>query len=262
MAISDWIEKVGRTIFETPFGALEVSKDSPELAEIRLAVLDEVKARSHRVGGRDVFPYNVVRIRIRGIPEQQSELFEGGFFEQFFEQEVRGGLARANHRFPDDLSVEIETVPDLPGPKEQWLHVDAESRKKPAEAAAARRAARLIVTKGTANRAELPLSKARTNIGRTVDVYRADGPSRRNDLAFIGDDETSRTVSREHAHITFHKKSGEYRLYNDRASKTDRTCGVWIIRDGLSREVHRDARGVRLQAGDEIHLGRAVVLFK
>jgi hypothetical protein len=34
------------------------------------------------------------------------------------------------------------------------------------------------------------------------------------------------------------------------------------MRDGVSLEVHRDTRGLRLEAGDEIHLGRAVVVFE
>ena len=74
--------------------------------------------------------------------------------------------------------------------------------------------------------------------------------------------EINRTVSREHAHIAFHKKTSEYRLFNDRSSNNDGNCGLWIIRDGLSQEVHRDARGVRLEPGDEIHLGRAVIRFR
>jgi hypothetical protein len=34
-----------------------------------------------------------------------------------------------------------------------------------------------------------------------------------------------------------------------------------IVRDGVSLEVHRDTRGARLEPGDEIHLGRAIVTF-
>jgi hypothetical protein len=34
------------------------------------------------------------------------------------------------------------------------------------------------------------------------------------------------------------------------------------VRDGLSREVHRDPRGTRLEPGDEIHFGRAIVMFE
>jgi hypothetical protein len=116
-----------------------------------------------------------------------------------------------------------------------------------------------------ANHAELSLNKARINIGRPVEVYRSNGPSRRNDLAFSEPDEINATVSREHAHILYSKKTGEYRLFNDRfykaSARSDQACGLWIIRDGLSRAVHRDSRGVRLLPGDEIHLGRAVVRF-
>ena len=35
-----------------------------------------------------------------------------------------------------------------------------------------------------------------------------------------------------------------------------------IIRDGLSQEVHRGPRGVKLRPGDEIQLGRAIVKFQ
>lgn len=266
MAISDWIESIGRTIFEAPFGAIRISEDSPELAEIRLAVLDEVKAKSHRVAGKHVFPYNVVRIHIRGVPEQQAAAFQSTFFTGFFEQELKAGLTRANYRFPDGLQVGVETVPELPGPGQQWLWIETESRPGPGPARPGRRPARLVVLQGTANPMELALTKARTNIGRTLDVYRAEGPSRRNDLAFTEDSEINRTVSREHAHILFHKKTGEYRLLNDRwykpGAKAPANCGLWIIRDGLSQEVHRGPRGVRLHPGDEIHLGRAVVQFR
>jgi hypothetical protein len=268
MAVSEWIEKLGRAIFEAPFGAAQLSKDAPELAEIRLAVLDAVKAKSHRVAGRDVFPYNLVRINVRGIPADQSGILKGAFFSQFFEQELRAGLSRSNYRFPSDLQVEVRTTEQLPGPKERWLWIEMESIEKPAEAAPpqSKKPARLMVVKGTANEKEIVLSKARTNIGRGSDVYRSDGPSRRNDLAFNEDNEINRSVSREHAHVVFHKRTSEYRLYNDRwykpGGKTDGGCGLWIIRDGLSQEVHRNARGTKLQPGDEIHLGRAVLKFR
>ena len=59
------------------------------------------------------------------------------------------------------------------------------------------------------------------------------------------------------------KKTGEYRLFNDRwyqrGNKTENNCGLWIVRDGMGQEVHRDTRGTRLESGDEIHLGLAVV---
>jgi hypothetical protein len=265
MAITTVFEKLGRAIFETPFGANRVSKDAPELAEIRLAMLDAVKARSHRASGKNVFPYNVVRIRLRGIPPaQQASVLQGDFLASYFAQELKRWLSRSTYRFPEDLRVEIRTTPVLPGEGEDWISVETESHKSNGGdgAGRARRPARLVVVQGTANQDELFIDKVRTNIGRTAEVYGSAGPSRHNDLAFTEDSETNRSVSREHAHILFSPKTGEYRLFNDRSYKGETSCGLWIVRDGLSQPVHRGTRGTLLKPGDEIHLGTAVVRFQ
>lgn len=258
MPITEWLEKFGRVVFESPFGTGSAG-DTPEAAEIRLALLDEVKAHSHKVSGRMVFPHNEVRLSIRGVPLEQSGALTAPFFAEFCTEELRKGLARSNYRFPADLQVRVDATADLPAPGEHWLAVEVSSRPAPADDAP-KRPAKLVVVKGSANHAELVLNKARTNLGRSVDVYRANGPSRRNDLAFDESNEASRTVSREHAHILYSRKTGEYRLFNDRAGNTG-GAGLWLIRDGLSLEVPRGPRGVRLEPGDEIHLGRAVVRF-
>src|SRR5262249_7710039 len=131
---------------------------------------------------------------------------------------------------------------------------------------AARRVARLVVREGSANAPEVQLEKARTNIGRVVDVYRDAGLYRRNDLAFAADTEINRSVSREHAHILFDPATGDYRLFNDRwyprGESNHMECGIWIVRDGMIQEVHRNARGTKLEPGDEIHLGQAIVIFE
>lgn len=263
MAISNVIEKLGKAIFETPFGANRLSKDAPEQAEIRIAVLDAVKAKSHRASGKNVFPYNVVRIHLHGIPEEQSNVFRSEFLAKYFAEELRTGLARSSYRFPDDLRVDILTTPALPGEGEEWLFVETElEQPKTVEIERnPRLPARLAILHGTANHPELILEKSRTNIGRTTEVFRTAGPSRKNDLAFSEDNEINRTVSREHAHIVYSPKNGEYRLINDRAYKGEENCGIWIVRDGLSQPVHRSTRGTVLKPGDEIHLGTAVMRF-
>ena len=263
MAISNVFEKFGKAIFEAPFGANRISKDAPEFAEIRLAMLDAIKAKSHRASGKNVFPYSLVRVLLRGVSEEQANLFRGEFLSNYFAQELKSGLKRASYRFPDDLRVEVETTPVLPGPGEQWLAVTTElQRTKVAEPVRSRRPAKLIVVQGSANEQEFPLEKLRTNIGRTAEVYRGSGPSRRNDLAFTEDSDINRTVSREHAHILYSHKNGDYRIFNDRSYKGDSNCGLWIVRDGLSQPVHRGPRGTPLRSGDEIHLGSAVLRFQ
>jgi hypothetical protein len=265
MKISDLIERLGRTVFEAPFGATaQVMGESPEVAEIRIAVLDEVRKKIQRAGGHALFPYNVVRIQIRAAGEQGA-VFERAFFRRFFDEELRKSLAKEACRFPDDLRVEVRATNE----EGKWLRVEMAAEEVAPlieEPPRPRKAARLVVAAGTANKSEIPLQKARTNIGRLTEVYKAEGLSRRNDLAFAEDNAINRTVSREHAHILFDKKTGEYRLFNDRWYKrgnlAENNCGLWIVRDGMGQEVHRDTRGTRLLPGDEIHLGKAVLKFQ
>lgn len=264
MKISEIIERFGRTVFEAPFGAMaQTIGDSPEVAEIRIAVLDDVKKKIQRAGGKALFPFNLVRIGIRASGNEAA-VFERDFFRKFFEEEVRKGLSKEACRYPEDLRVQIR-VSD--SDQENWLLIETLAEDIPApEPPRVKRVARLVVVAGTPNKAEVPLQKARTNIGRLLDVYKSEGLSRRNDLAFAEDNPINRTVSREHAHILHEKKTGEYRLFNDRwykrGDKRESNCGLWIVRDGMGQEVHRDTRGTRLLPGDEIHLGKAVLKFQ
>jgi len=260
MNLSDYLEKWGRTILEAPLASRPNPDEPPELAEVRLAILDQVREKSYRSGGRKVFPYDLLRVSMRGVEESRCAVYAGAFFRKYLEEEVRHALAAAGCRFPESLRVAVEVTSGLPKPDEPWLTVEAAAVEPAADAA---RGARLIVHEGVANRPEIQLDKPRINIGRSVDVFRAEGLLRRNDLAFTEDTEVNRSVSREHAHIVFDKATGEYRLFNDRWYPLgSHDCGIWIVRDGLSQEVHRDSRGTRLQPGDEIHFGRAVVVFE
>jgi hypothetical protein len=69
-------------------------------------------------------------------------------------------------------------------------------------------------------------------------------------------------VSREHAHIEYDRKTGECRLFNDRWYARGADCGMRMVRDGVSIEVHRDTRGTKLETGDEIHLGGVILVFR
>ena len=152
MPLSDVIEKLGRAIFETPFSATRITEDAPELAEIRLAVLDAVKSKSHRVGAARVFSYDVVRIHLRGIPEAQAGVFQSSVLADHLAQDLRAAFSRSSYRFPADLRVEFRTTPQLPGPGEEWVWIDAEvTVPPPPEPSPLRRPARLVVVQGVAN---------------------------------------------------------------------------------------------------------------
>jgi hypothetical protein len=258
MNVTEFLEKWGRTVFEKPL-ARTVPLESPrELAEIRFAVLEEVRRHSYRAGARMVFPHDLVRVAMRGVEESRAGVFRSGFFRNYLEHEIQESLRADSVRFPEQLRVEVDVATGLPLPNEAWLTVAAAAQEP---AAGLGKPARLIVRQGSANAPELSLEKVRVHLGREVDVYRNGGILRRNDLAFIEDGEVNRSVSREHAHIDYDQTTGEYRLFNDRWYERGTDCGTRIVRDGVSVEVHKDSRGTRLEPGDEIHLGRAILSF-
>jgi hypothetical protein len=259
MNLGQFLEKFGRTMLERPLATSPDPDEPPELAEIRLAILDQVREKSYRSGGRKVFPYDLLRVELRGVESSRAPVFAGQFFRKYLEQEVHHALRTGGCRYPENLRVDVAAMVGLPQKNEPWLIVEVVSLE---QAGAGRPVARLAVREGAANAGELPLDKARINIGRVVDVYREAGLYRRNDLAFAADTEINRSVSREHAHIQHDRVSGEYRIFNDRWYPRGGDCGTWIVRDGMSQEVHRNARGTKLEPGDEIHLGKAVVVFE
>jgi hypothetical protein len=258
MNLTEFLEKWGRTVFEGPLARTAPPDSPPELAEIRFAVLDEVRTHSYRAGARQVFPFDLVRVCMCGVEDGRAPVFRSGFFRRYLEHEIQASLRADNVRFPEQLRVDVEVATGLPLANEAWLTVAVGSQEQPAGSG---KAARLVVRRGGANAPELPLDKPRVYIGRELEVYRNGGMHRRNDLAFVEETEVNRSVSREHAHIDYERTTGEYRLFNDRWYARGKDCGTRIVRDGVSREVHRDTRGTRLEPGDEIHLGGAVMVF-
>ncbi len=213
---------------------------------------------------RNLFPYNRICIRIRGADPEQAGALEGDFLREYFENEIRQALGKSEAQHPEGLRVVVDVSAESPEKGEPWLSVITTFEEPPAAPKPQELVGRLTVMHGSAGETAMLVDKARTNLGRTLDVYRTQGLSRRNHVAFVEDDDVSRTVSREHAHIERSSESGEYRLFNDRFYSREKgeSCNTWIIRDGSSQEVHRNGRGVRLQDGDEIHLGRAVLRFE
>src|SRR5271167_4511963 len=149
MGISELIERLGRAVFEMPFSAGQVS-ESPEIAEIRFAILDEVRKRMQRAAGKHIFPYDLVRISIHGVGDAQSAIFEREFFRGFFESEVRRALEKEQCRYPGDLLVEVRVTRNLPETG-KWLTVETTAQAAPAPSLLpAKRTATLTVLAGNA----------------------------------------------------------------------------------------------------------------
>jgi pSer/pThr/pTyr-binding forkhead associated (FHA) protein len=116
----------------------------------------------------------------------------------------------------------------------------------------------LRVSLGTADTGTATCVGERINIGRQTMVADANGRVvRRNDIAFVGDDEVSRSVSRAHAHVAWVPAAGTYRVFDEQSSH-----GTVVNRGGRLIQVPPGRDGLKLAAGDEVHVGRAVVVVE
>ncbi len=215
--------------------------EPPELAEIRLAVLDHIREKSYRSGGKKVFPFDLLRVEMRGVEESRRDVFAGRFFRQYLEQEVRGALRDGGLPLPRESPRGCRTAGRIAAAGRS-LAGRRDRRRRSARTPAPSPSANWSCAKARPTPLEIRLDKARTNIGRVVDVYRAEGLFRRNDLAFEADTEINRSVSREHAHIRYDRAAGEYRLFNDR----------WYARGAERRLRHLD-RPRRHEPGSASH---------
>jgi len=84
MNVTEFLEKWGRSVFEKPLSRAAVSESPPELAEIRLAILDEVRRHCYRAGARQVFRSTWCRFRCevskRSAPSSSGAISSGSIW--------------------------------------------------------------------------------------------------------------------------------------------------------------------------------------
>ena len=228
--------------------------------EIRRAILDEVESRVIAVGGgKRLFPFNRLRIHLLAPEPQVRTELEAVVREGWnLKQEIAARLRERDCPVPADLEVEVafdETAGPAFGDRRFWVEY-AKAEAAPPEPVAAKPTLEITVLKGAATQRVYELAGDRIYLGRLEEVTDSDGRvRRRNDVAFREEGEINHTVSREHARIAWDGATNGFWL---RAEQN--ASGTRIYRGGKAIDVSaHDRRGVRLQAGDEVHLGRAVV---
>jgi hypothetical protein len=227
--------------------------------EIRRAILDDMESRVIAVGGgKRLFPFNHLRVHLLAPePHVRAELEAVAREGWNLKQEAAARLRERDCPVPAGFDVEVafdEEAGPAFGERRFWVEY-AKAESAP-EAAAERPILEATVLKGTAGQRVYELGGDRIYLGRLEEVTDADGRvRRRNDVAFREEGEINQTVSREHARIAWDEASGGYWL---RAEQN--ASGTRIHRGGKAIDVSaHDRRGVRLQSGDEVHLGRAVL---
>jgi hypothetical protein len=243
-----------KQFFDAPLGP-----DATPL-EVSQAVLEAVERKVQPVGrGRRVFPYADVTVRV-GIQGDRPAL-EAAFAP--LRDKIRERLAELRCEFPSALNVKVVLLKKSPA---QWapgqvlaVEFSAVTETAPAprvSEAVAPPTVHVTVVKGAASKRAYTFTDSLVAIGRTSDPTDELGRVRRNLVAFSDTvDGVTETVGRAHARLKFDPATGAYRLYDDGSSN-----GTSIAREGSVIHVApRDPRGVRIQSGDELHIGRAVL---
>jgi hypothetical protein len=233
-----------------------------EPVEIHRALLEEVEAQVVAVGGgRRVFPFDRVEVKLlAATPEEASRLQAIAHEGWDLEREVKERLKASGARFPEGLAIPVEVTaqdgPEFGGRRYALAFRKAAQGEAEPTARATRPLLRLAILKGKAARDAYDFDADRIYLGRLEEVLDAGGRvKRRNDVAFLEEGDVEQTVSREHARIAWDPESNAFWLRDEGSAS-----GTLLFRAGRSIEVSRhDRRGVRLDTGDEIYLGRAAL---
>lgn len=234
---------------------------SRELLEIRRDILENVRDHIRPKGqGKNLFPHNVISIRLAAQNDEQRSLYEAAFLDgNGFEEDIRGLLTEADCPAPAGLRVTPSVIENAALASTNRPFLIEYSNTKAAVSKSLRNArpnAKLTVLRGEADAIEYAIHSDQVNIGRLKEVIGGkEGLRRRNDIAFA---ETEATVSREHAYIRYDEEAGKFRLYDSSSQR-----GTFVFRNGRRFEVPRSlVHGFQLRSGDEIHLGNARIAFE
>ncbi len=240
--------------------------------ELLQATLDQLE-RKVQPGGRGTrtFPYNRIVVHV-AQPNADRTALEAVFAQ--LPTRLRERLTELRCDMPPDLQsslmLEEPTPPASDSPERPvlWLECRGTEDARPrtplltTTAPQSNEPARLrvIVVTGQCEEPEYAFegegAEGVIAIGRGADPADSYGRMRHNHIAFVeARDGATETVARAHARLEFDPASRTYLLFNESTSNP-----TFIRRGGRNLRIPpRDPRGVRIQSGDELQLGRAVL---
>jgi hypothetical protein len=239
-----------RSFFDAPPGA------GAAPLELLQAALDELEGKVQPSGrGSRLFPYTRVVVHVIQ-PAADRAAIEAVFGQ--LDARLRERLAEIRCEIPASLSASVSVV-DASGDGDPQLRVECSNDGEASSGAPAAREAPALqvhVLKGQCDRGDYAFTGGVVSIGRGEEPSDAFGRVRRNQVVFLDvRDGVTETVARAHARLELDPAFGAYLRFNE--SSTNPT---FLLRGGRSlRVTPRDRRGVRVESGDEVQLGRAVI---
>lgn len=270
--------------FEQRLKRLAGEPEPTEPIEVRQAIIQATVDLTQPAGrGRRVLPFDRVDVEVLAATAERRRLFEAVLHrDEPFDAVLRRALAAAGaepgacafmvhfrkkamagwsprQHFAVRGHVGGVAAGQAPQPSVAPAVVTRGVAPAAAEAPSTSAATSFVLrtSKGRTSKRLVDVSGDRVNIGRGEDVTDRDRRLvRRNHVVFVDGAPLSDTVSRAHAHIRC-SADGECRLRDDHSA-----YGTRIVRGGTTIDVlPTNTRGVRLQPGDDIHVGHAVLRF-
>jgi hypothetical protein len=228
--------------------------------ELLQAALDQLERKAQPSGrGARIFPYRRIVVHV-AQPAADRAAIEAVFAQ--LQPRLRERLTELRCEPPATLDTRVifdEAAPESASGDGVVLWVECSGEGDRALQRVATNdlpQLRVQVMKGQCEQPEYTLQEAGIAIGRGTEPMDSFGRVRHNHVAFLEvRDGASETVARAHARLQFDQESRSYLLFNESSSNP-----TFIRRDGRSlRVAPRDPRGVRIESGDELQLGRAVL---
>jgi hypothetical protein len=249
--------------FDRTIGGL-VGSQARQPLEIVRAILESAEQEIQSSGrGRRVFPFNSVAVTILAPSRDSRARLESVFADGPPLRDRIVAHLRSSGCSMDDDGLDV-TVDYEIRPRKSWRTQEfdiefarvAREQPPPSEPSPLPPRLELTVLNGTAERRTYTLEPSlRIDLGRCVEVRDSHHRLiRTNHVAFLEGSGVNQSVSRRHAHISYEPVSRSFRLHDDGSEH-----GTGVVRRGRSFPVPRGARGVRLEAADEIVLGDARV---
>jgi FHA domain-containing protein len=224
--------------------------------ELLQAALDQLERHTQPSGrGSRVFPYTRIVVHVAQPDADRPAL--AAVFDRLT-MRLRERLAELRCDMPADVQARVAFDESAPkGRGVMWVECSGDDGSA-CRPAVDRELPPIVasVVKGQCEQAEYRFQNGGIAIGRGAELTDTAGRVRRNDVVFLDvRDGASETVARAHARLAFDPGSRSYHLFNESGSNP-----TFVRRAGRSLPVApRDPRGMRVQSGDEIQLGRAVL---
>ena len=244
------------------------SKQARDVKGIRNSVVQFIKEQLQNYEGGEGSNISGLILYVT-CPENEKHLYEGAMFlneaNRFKEDEIQKIADDFAIHLPSNWTLDIVFANEYPNEaikaKGIYAALYISTNKLPKTTSYYKAVIKVLSGVTEQESYDLVPSKNKINIGREKKVQVSEGFYRENEIAFIGNENTSnRSVSRQHAHIEWDIQKGTFYLFADEGGIPPYNKMKVKTDEGNILRLQSAEIGHRLKNGDQIILGESAVL--